>query len=360
MIPGRRRCLAALILGLAAGPTFAQGSPGKTSGLLQRWPTGNATLAPVTAAGKHILCAGEQAIALVDVARRNPLWQRAHGLPEGAVFRPRVANGVAVCAGQQAVGAWQLATGKPLWRHDARAQIGVPCVTPDRAFFGDGHELVCLDLASGKPRWRFAAIADTQISYAPTVSGDAVFVGPGDGRLYALNTANGSVRWTLDRMAEWQYLRQLHVDGNVLVGGSYKEILYGIDCASGKVLWTFNAGNFINSHHVANGVAYLWSPTGWLYAIDVQTGAVRWRHLTTDYRGGGGNWASLMAELVTRDNRLYALDLDNVLHVLDTASGKEIGRSELPEAVRPFVLPLSATQMVFGAESGELLLASLD
>lgn len=360
MIPARRRCLAALALGLVAGPAFALGRPEKATRILQRWPTGNATLAPPTVLGSRILCTGEHGIALIDATRRDPLWHQAHGLPEGAVFRPRIAAGLAVCAGQHALGAWQLATGKPQWRYDARSQIGVPCTSADRVLFGDGHELVCLDLTSGKPRWRFAAIADTQISYAPSVSGDTVFVGPGDGRLYALDAADGTPRWMLDRMVEWQYLRQLHVDGGVLVAGSYKEILYGIDCASGKLLWTFNAGNFINSHHVANGIAYLWSPTGWLYAIDAQTGVVRWRHLTTDYRNGPDNWASLMAELVTRDKRLYALDLDDMLHVLDTTSGKEIARHQLPETVRPFVLPLGTTQLVFGAENGDLLLVAPD
>jgi hypothetical protein len=73
---------------------------------------------------------------------------------------------------------------------------------------------------------------------------------------------------SVERMAEWQYLRQLQVSGEVLVAGGYKEKLYGLDLADGRQRWAFSAGNFINSQHVADGVAYLWSPTGWLYAID--------------------------------------------------------------------------------------------
>jgi outer membrane protein assembly factor BamB len=360
LIPARRRLLAGVCLGLCAGRLFARAGADPALRILRRWPSGNETLAPPTLLdGQRVVCAGEQTLALIDTRAARPLWKRPHGLPEGAVFRPRVAAAVVICNGQQALGAWQRDTGKPLWRHEAQHQIGVPCLHRGQVFFGDGHELVCLDLMSGKERWRFAAVPDTQISYAPVATGDTVFVGPGDGRLYALDSATGTPRWTLDRMAEWQYLRQLQVDADVLVAGSYKEILYGIDVASGRIRWEFNAGNFINSQHAAAGTAYLWSPTGWVYAIDTASGTIRWRHRTNDYQGGRHNWAPLMAELVTLGSRLYALDLDNVLHVLDTGRGREISRLALPEPVRPFVLPLDEQHALFGAENGDLLLAAL-
>jgi len=323
---------------------------------VRRWPSGNTRLAPPTAVEGRVLYAGERTLGIVDPTRERPLWSHPHNLPEGAVFRPRAEDGVAVCGGLREIAAWNLADGALLWRYLAQTQIGVPCLHGGRVYFGDGHELVALDLASGKPQWRFAAIADTQISYAPAAAGNTVFVGPGDGRLYALATEDGRPRWTLERMAEWQYLRQLHVGGTVLVAGSYKEKLHGIDVASGKELWDFSAGNFINSHHVAAGIAYLWSPTGWLYAIDAQNGAVRWRHRTTDYRGSAGNWASLLAELVTQDSHLFALDLNHVLHGIDIASGEEVARLALPEPVRPCVVSLAGSGLIFGAENGDLLL----
>ena len=298
-------------------------------------------------------------LGLVDPAHARPLWSRPHRLHEAAVFRPRAADGIAVCGGLREITAWNLADGTQLWRYPAQVQIGVPLLHGGRVYFGDGHELVALDLASGKPQWRFPAIAETQISYAPAATGNTVFVGPGDGRLYALATEDGQPRWTIERMGEWQYLRQLHIDGAVLVAGSYKEKLHGIDLANGRQLWEFNAGNFINSHHVAAGVAYLWSPTGWLYAIDAQSGAMRWRHRTTDYRGSAGSWASLLAELVTQDKHLFALDLNHVLHAIDIASGEEVARRVLPEPVRPFVVPLAGHGLIFGAENGALLLTSL-
>ncbi|MFZ4539946.1 MAG: PQQ-binding-like beta-propeller repeat protein [Propionivibrio sp.] len=83
-----------------------------------------------------------------------------------------------------------------------------------------------------------------------------------NGVLYALSLADGALKWRLDDSREWQYIRQMYVSGQVLVAGTYTELLYGIAVDSGKILWKFKAGNFINSHHVAGGSAYLWSPTG--------------------------------------------------------------------------------------------------
>ena len=88
-----------------------------------------------------------------------------------------------------------------------------------------------------------------------------------------------------------------------------------------------------NSHHVADGTAYLWSPTGWVYAINAQSGQVRWRHRTTDFTGYRRNRVLLMAELITWANVLDALAMDQVVHRLDRASGKEIDRLLLPEPV---------------------------
>lgn len=360
----RRRCLQGLCLGLVGAPFLARANRPwvPTLGevrLVRRWATGNQNLAPAALIEGHLLFAGEQTLGLIDPTAETPLWVRPHQLPEGAVFRPRAAAGTAICAGRRELGAWGLESGEPIWRRSALRQLGVPCLDGDVLFLGDGHELLALDLASGDPRWRFAAIADTQISYAPVATDDTVLIGPGDGRLYALDRTNGQTRWVLNRSEDWQYLRQLQVAGNTLVAGGYTEKLYGIDLTSGTLLWSFSAGNFINSHHVAGDTAFLWSPTGWLYAIDIHSGEERWRHRTTGYRGGPHEWASLMAELTSRDGRLYALDLAHVLHVLDQSQGEEIARYVLPAPARPFVLPLTTQEAVVGGNDGDLWLLVL-
>ncbi len=355
MTCGRRAFLASLAAGLALGAGGAAAAVG-TPDAPRRWHTGNARLAPLTRFGSQLLFAGDRTLGAISPDRPLPLWSTPHGLAGKAVFRPRAAAGRVVVGGLGGLACWDLDHGRRLWQRSAAVQTGVPLVTGERIYLGDGHAILALDSASGEQLWRHAGVPDTLASYAPAVHGDTVFAGPGDGRLYALSTDDGTPRWVLDRSAEWQYLRQLYISGEVLVAGSYTETLYGISTADGAVLWTFNAGNFINSHHVSGDTAYLWSPTGWLFAIDITSGEVRWRHRTNDYLHTVGHWAPLMAELITAGGRLYALDMGDVLHVLDTASGAEIERLKLPERMRPCVVPVPGRGLAFATGDGDVLL----
>jgi outer membrane protein assembly factor BamB len=359
-LPGNltRRQLLAAFLTSSAIPSLglAAGNPGGSPKLLRRWNTNNTLLAPLTQHNGQLLFAGNHTLGRIDPSTARPVWNTAHNFSTEAVFRPRVAGKTVIAAGLKELGAWSLDHGQRKWLRLAQIQIGVPWVTPNFTYVGDGHELLAIHNADGSEAWRFAGTSDTLASYAPTVAGDSVLFAPGNGLLYALSTSDGKLKWQLDRSDEWQYLRQLYVTGNVLVAGSYKELLYGISVHNGKVLWTFNAGNFINSHHVSGDTAYLWSPTGWLYAIDVQNGHVRWRHQTTNYGPSANSWGPMMAELTTQGEFLYALDMSNVLHVLSTLSGKEVYRLTFTQDLRPTVVPLSLRRTVVATEEGEILL----
>ena len=366
----RRQCLRAALAGglssllaplASALPTnnAASGPLSETLAVRRRWKTGNLRLAPTGRLENQVLFAGEQRLGLIDPAQTAIPWSVPHQLASPAIFRPRSNGPIVVCGGLAEIAGWRIGEAQARWRYRAHDQIGTPCLAQDRLYFGDGHELLAVDSENGTILWRFAAVADTRISYAPVVAGDVVLFGPGDGRLIALSAIDGKPRWIVDRMADWQYLRQLHPSGDTLIAGSYKEKLYGIEIASGRQTWEFSAGNFINSHHVANGVAYLWSPTGWVYAIDVASGRQRWRQRSNDYRGGRYNWGALLAELISDEPRLYALDLNHVLHILALDDGRPLADLQLPARVRPFVQLLDDARLMFANEAGELLLAEL-
>ncbi len=357
----RRHILAALATGMWI-PGLSQAAQGVGARkeyesaffVAKEWDSANTLLAPLTWSNDRVLFAGDKTVGCIQPRSPKVAWCVEHGLSADAVFRPRAIGRQMLVGGLNELGAWDVTNGKRVWLHTAHQQMGAPCVTPTHTFAGDGHELLALDNSSGKVLWRFASTPDTLTSYAPVVAGDTVLFCPGNGILYALSTHDGHLKWQLDRSEEWQYLRQLHVSGSILVAGSYKELLYGISILDGKVLWTFNAGNFINSHHVTGNSAYLWSPTGWVYAIDTQMGGVRWRHQTTNYGQAHTNWAPMMAELVSRGDQLFALDLNNVLHVLDVSSGQEIKRIVSKDSLRPTVVPLGHAQALLATEEGRI------
>lgn len=348
------RCLAAAALGRWAGQAMAA-EPAAPARILQRWLTGDTRLAPPGSAGSDIVHAGEHRVGLLRPGLAQALWQRPHGLTGPAVFRPRADTRQVLAGSLRTLAAWHLGDGTMHWQRQAEQQFGTPCLDRGMVFLGDGHQLLALDAGLGELRWRVDTTPDTLMSYAPTVAGDRVLAGPGNGLLYALSREDGRRLWTLDLSHEWQYLRQLHVGDGVLVAGSYKELLYGISLETGRVLWKFNAGNFINSHHVSGQTAFLWSPTGWIFALDVNTGALRWRHRTTAYDGHKDAWASVLAELASDELYLYALDMGHVLHVLDRHTGEERARIAISPVLRPAQLVQQPRQIVVASEAGEVL-----
>jgi len=351
----RRQWLAALVAG-GLWPTCAVFAASKSPIVRRKWSSGNNTLAPLAMLEGQILFTGDRTLGRIDPQQALPVWNVSHHLSSKAVYKPRAAGQSVVTGGLHELGAWQLADGQARWLHKAHIQVGTPFVTADRTYVGDGHELLALNNSSGAVDWRFAGTPETLASYAPTVAEETVFFAPGNGLLYALNQVDGALKWKLDDSREWQYIRQMYVSGQVLVAGTYTELLYGIAVDNGKILWKFKAGNFINSHHVAGDTAYLWSPTGWIYAINLETGNVRWRHQTTRYGNSLANWGPLMAELVTFENKLYCLDMNQVLHVLDIAGGQALQRIPFDHDLRPTLLALHGQQAVLASETGEIQL----
>lgn len=353
---GRRRFLAggaASLALLAAGPCAA--SSGRVRLMAAaRWETGNRRLVPATLHDGRVYFGGNRTVGAVSIASGGgaAIWRR--DLMQPCQFRPRVADGVIVAGGTGFLTAWHAADGAPIWDAKPDARFGVPLIHNGHLYCGDGNRLVACDLHTGRVVWSFNALPDTEVAYGPAASGDTVFVGPGDGRLYALAATDGALRWSVDRMKEWQYLRQIYIAGDVLVAGTYQEKLLGLSVTDGHERWAVNAGNFINSHHVADGTAYFWSPTGWVFAVNTATGDIRWQHRTTDYGNSPGNWGTLVAELATAGDRLFALDLSNTVHVLHRENGEELTRLTAPGYVQPFVLPLSSDRIFLGTADGAL------
>ncbi len=353
---GRRRLLAgaAALAGLQAVPWPVRAAVTDTVS------TGNEALVPALLDDGLLHYAGEAFQGALDAASWAEVWRQPVAADAPCRFRPRGADGIVVCGGGTVLSAREAMSGRLLWQARPGKAFGVPLLHGGRLICGDGNLVVARDLRSGRVAWTFAAVAGTDVAYGPAAAGGTVFVGPGDGRLYALSADDGALLWSVDGRKPWQYLRQMEVAGDVLVAGTYRERLVGLSLIDGRERWSVNAGNFINSQHLTDESAYFWSPTGWLFAVEVATGTVLWRHRTTDYRATPGNWAPVMAELVTRGDVLYALDMANVLHCLDRRSGREIARRPFADTLRPFVVPLGGGAVALGTDRGVVRRIVLD
>lgn len=330
--------------------------------ILGRWATDNTTLRPVTFDGNVLFVAGETTLEAWDIKSGERLWKQP--LDVAADFRPRLAGDKILAVGRTFISAWDRKTGEKRWSYRPKHPIGAPTYHDNRIFLGVGHFMTSLDAATGKVLWSRPEQENKGIWYSPTHFGkDAVLFGTGGGYLYSLAPDTGEVRWKINQAKKWQYLRQHHISGATLVAGGYKDNIFGIDAATGNVKWNWYSGNFINSHLVYDGAAYLWSPTGWVYALDAKTGAINWR-AKSDYfprkNAKKTPWAPVMAELVADDKGLYVLDMKNVLHIIDHDSGKEITAINFGERLRPFMALSPGTRRLFlGNTKGEILYVEL-
>jgi outer membrane protein assembly factor BamB len=146
----------------------------------------------------------------------------------------------------------------PAWPTSTRIrfdQAFQPVVSASRVVLGSSVDGVvsALDLARGTRVWEFCT--DGPIRLAPAVWRDRVFVASDDGYLYSLRLADGSLLWKRR-------------------GGESDRCVLGNEAMISK--WPARGGPV-----VADGVVYfaagIWPSEGiYVYALDAETGAVRW------------------------------------------------------------------------------------
>lgn len=159
--------------------------------------------------------------------------------------------------------------------------------------------MVAVDRDTGRERWRFdfptAPVSMNFTSGSLVVTGHIVGAS-GDGRLWGLNPDTGALLFTLPAITGQltsiippsnQDIRALAGDGTTLVAGSNTGYVIGYDLATQEERWRFPGGLLGSTGFelsIINGTAYVPYVSGFLVAIDVATGRMRWR--TDDWRQG--------------------------------------------------------------------------
>jgi outer membrane protein assembly factor BamB len=181
----------------------------------------------------------------------------------------------------------------------------------DRRFFNPGEtQISAATVAQLVPRWRF--LTDAVVMAAPVVADVAVpggpvtrvvFVSSWDRNFYALRTGDGTLLWSYRfKTQPGSAYQQSSTAAVADVGGQRRvyvgsgETMYCLDAASGALLWQFDAGSgcttcdreterndIASSPAVFDGTVYfgmdvneLHSGRGGLFAVDAETGTLRW------------------------------------------------------------------------------------
>ncbi len=188
-------------------------------------------------------------------------------------------------------------------------------------FKGTTGSLYALDLATGKTLWTVEA--EDGVENLPVVAGDKVYFG-GKAACYKVDLATGEKLWKASTRNDNQWGFKV-VDTSVLVssghygssGSSFGGTLYALDTESGAVRWKFDIGG-PSPVRVENGllVALEWGMMGGsrLSCVKLANGEKAWE--LKEKSSATPALLSGKAVHITKDNRVF---------VVDAATGKVTG-----------------------------------
>jgi len=222
--------------------------------------------------------------------------------------------------------------------------VSSPVWAAGTLYFGSADgSLYAVDAASGRQRW--AARTGGPVPSTPAVHDGRVHVVSYDGRLHTLDAATGAPLWKFATAGERRFeARGLHgsqprtqtvadpydvylsspvVAQGLVVFGSGDGHVYALDAQSGALRWKFRTGDVVHaSPAVADGTVFVGSWDGRFYALDLATGAERWR-----FQAGLDplmhNQQGFQSSAAVADGVVYVGCRDSNLYALDAKTGAE-------------------------------------
>lgn len=204
----------------------------------------------------------------LDLATHRPKWSFDLG---GYPVRssPAVANGTVFLANGFGVFAIDAETGQQLWKLPIDyAGESSPVVVDGVVYVASKkNRLYAIDAETGEQRWFFKTSG--LLFGSPSVAGDTVVIGTDDGDLFALDRAHGYSIWKV-KLDSGIYSTPAIDDSRIFVTTRNKTTV-ALELATGHEIWAYPIGGS-TSPAVADGVVFIGSDDGGVYAIDAEKG----------------------------------------------------------------------------------------
>ena len=250
--------------GVLAGPVLA-GNPYRawrydTGGDLRSTPAISGTTAYFGTRNGYLVA--------LDLLTRQPKWSfDLGGYPVRA--SPAIADRIVYLANGFNVFAIDADTGQQRWKLPIDyAGESSPAIADGVVYVASKkNNLYAIDARTGDLLWFYKT--NGLLFGSPSVSGETVVIGGDDGNLFALDRAHGRLVWKT-QIGSAIYSTPAIDDERVYVTTRDRTTV-ALDLSTGEEIWSYPVGGS-TSPAVADGVVYVGSDDGAIYAIDAANG----------------------------------------------------------------------------------------
>jgi outer membrane protein assembly factor BamB len=214
-----------------------------------------------------------------------------------------------------------------LWEFESGDVIsGTPAVHESRVIFGsfDGR-IYSLDARTGNLVWSF----DTQapVVSSPAIAADRVLIGSRSYDFFALNAATGEPEWKHYLWFSWVESSASVQRGIAYFGSSDAQLVTALDASTGEIVWETDVQGSAWARPAVDGTSvfigtvgvadYIVDHRGGFFALDRQTGAIRWC-FESERPAGAALWGFASSPSVGEgmvfvgvlDGKIYAFSAD--------------------------------------------------
>lgn len=220
--------------------------------------------------------------------------------------------------------------------------VSSPAIHDNVVFAGNSDKnIYAVNASDGTLKWKFAT--NGPVTSSPAVSGGLVIASSVDGRIYAIEEATGKQKWAFVTAGERRFTAPgIHggmprtqlmadpfdvflsspviADGVVYIGSGDHNV-YALDVETGTLKWKFKTGDVVHaSPAVANGTVFIGSWDSNFYALDAKTGTMKWK-FATGRDTVSYNQVGIASSAAVAGSNVYFGCRDGFLYVLDTANG---------------------------------------
>lgn len=163
------------------------------------------------------------------------------------------------------------------------------------------------------------------------VANDSVYFATSDGVVYALNANGLYLEWS--KKIDNKIWSAPIVDGDTLYIGSFGKTVYALNTTDGSEKWTYKTDGAISSTPVVDGNnIYIGDYDRYFYALDKATGNLVWKFPPpNEVTDTPRNW--FWAQPAVLNGVIYAPCLDGDVYALDAANGNLVNKYVLGNSI---------------------------